>query len=1210
MSLVIKDRVKETTTVVSTGTATLLGASTGFQAFSAIGNSNTTWYAIVGRGTGEWEVGVGTYTLSGTTLSRDTVLSSSNSGNLVNFSAGTKDVFITQPAEKPYLQLDQTVPQTLTGGRPVSNEGMQFGLTPATPIDTEGQLTWASDYHTMTLRSLPESNLRVGQDEWRYVYNNTGAEIAIGSAVYITGVGGTSPKVVTIALAKADFVNTLDIVGLAVMDIAINGYGMVSIRGQFNNINTSNIIGATTGALTFLSDIVAGDLTTVIPTLPSLECATGRIVVLSTTATVTISNGSPAVIGWASHGFTIGDRVEFTSTITLPTGISVNNHYYVMTAGYGANSFRIELVKGSGTAVNTSSAGSGVFTGYKFNGVLNIHIVPAYSLTQLTDVTIGTPVLDQVLRYNGAEWANGNPTSSSASVGISFFMDDTNIIPIVVGTNTLQVNTLSKTPVTIGAVVDQVVVTSATSPVAGEAYLYNTALSRTALDGGVWTFNTYCAVSSVTGISSLARSVFNVIVSAGTVTTTALGVGTRTATTTVDVFVAGDVGATRDKASYLQTPKGLYEISAVATARSATIIVPTAYPNEAGVATSKWKYLFQATTGEISATTPNYALYTSIVAEANIPILVTDKLGEIVFAFTNTAAAKTVYYTHNGATNYSQFTTPLITLHNNLAGLQGGTSSEAYHLTSADYVGTGTGLVVRSAGPTLSAPVLGTPASGNLSNCTFPIDIAVHTVTVGLGGGSVAGNTAVGHQALLANTTGTYNVAVGFNALVANTIGIGNTGVGYGVLGVNTTGAYNTALGVSALLANTTGMYNTALGASALIANTTGAYNVAVGSNALAANTIGIGNTALGLNALGVNTTGVYNTALGTSALLANTTGMYNVAVGTTSLYNNVTGINNTAIGYQALYTNTEDSNTAVGATALKANTTGTYNVAVGHTALLANTIGIANTGIGYGVLVTNTAGAYNTALGLNAMNVNTTGAYNTALGVSTLIANTSGIRNTAVGTSALSINTLGGSNTGVGYGALSLNITGSNNTCIGSNAVNATATSNQIQLGDSATRVWCYGAVQDRSDRRDKAEIRDTVLGLEFISKLRPVDFKWDMREDYRTPMPVLSANSTIEEKAAHDGLKGEWLQSVRFDHLEHDGSKIRNRYHHGIIAQDVQAIIQETGIDFGGLIDCKVEGGDDVLSMGYTEFIAPLIKAVQELKAEIEALKKGHPL
>lgn len=98
MALVLADRVKETTTTAGTGTVTLLGAATGYQAFSVVGNGNTTYYCIAGQSTSEWEVGIGTYTSSGTTLSRDTVLASSNSGSLVTFSAGTKDVFCDYPA--------------------------------------------------------------------------------------------------------------------------------------------------------------------------------------------------------------------------------------------------------------------------------------------------------------------------------------------------------------------------------------------------------------------------------------------------------------------------------------------------------------------------------------------------------------------------------------------------------------------------------------------------------------------------------------------------------------------------------------------------------------------------------------------------------------------------------------------------------------------------------------------------------------------------------------------------------------------------------------------------------------------------------------------------------------------------------------------------------------------------------------------------------
>jgi len=101
VAFVVKDRVKETTTTTGTGTITLAGAATGFQSFSVIGDSNTTFYCIT-DGT-NFEIGTGTYTSSGTTLSRDTVHESSNSGSKVDFGAGTKDVFCTLAAEKALL---------------------------------------------------------------------------------------------------------------------------------------------------------------------------------------------------------------------------------------------------------------------------------------------------------------------------------------------------------------------------------------------------------------------------------------------------------------------------------------------------------------------------------------------------------------------------------------------------------------------------------------------------------------------------------------------------------------------------------------------------------------------------------------------------------------------------------------------------------------------------------------------------------------------------------------------------------------------------------------------------------------------------------------------------------------------------------------------------------------------------------------------------
>jgi hypothetical protein len=144
MALVLADRVKETTTTTGTGTVTLLGASTGFQSFSAVGNANTTYYTIAGQTGSEWEVGIGTYTSSGTTLSRDTVLSSSNGGSLVTFSSGTKDVFVTYPAGRAitggegYVENDASIDisSTISTGRNALSAGpisVASGITVTVP---------------------------------------------------------------------------------------------------------------------------------------------------------------------------------------------------------------------------------------------------------------------------------------------------------------------------------------------------------------------------------------------------------------------------------------------------------------------------------------------------------------------------------------------------------------------------------------------------------------------------------------------------------------------------------------------------------------------------------------------------------------------------------------------------------------------------------------------------------------------------------------------------------------------------------------------------------------------------------------------------------------------------------------------------------------------------------------------------------------------
>lgn len=166
MALVLKDRVKETATSPGTGSVTLLGASTGFQSFAVIGNGNTCYYTISDQGGPNWEVGIGTYSTTGPTLARTTVLASSNAGSLTDFNAGTQDVFVTYPAEKG-IWLDAS--------------GNAIGLgTPAAFVGTN---------ITGTASGLTAGNVTTNA-------NLTGPITSVGNATSIASQTGTGTKFV------------------------------------------------------------------------------------------------------------------------------------------------------------------------------------------------------------------------------------------------------------------------------------------------------------------------------------------------------------------------------------------------------------------------------------------------------------------------------------------------------------------------------------------------------------------------------------------------------------------------------------------------------------------------------------------------------------------------------------------------------------------------------------------------------------------------------------------------------------------------------------------------------------------------------------------------------------------------------------------------------------------------------------------------------
>jgi len=187
MALVLKDRVKETSTTAGTGTLTLAGAVSGFQSFAAVGNGNTTYYAIADSITGDWEVGIGTYTSSGTTLSRTTVLSSSNGGSLVNFAANSKDVFVTYPSSKSaYQDAAGVIAQTSFGAITATSAALTSGTITTAP-------TGATDIVNKEYADSISSGLNYHQPV------NYASTAALATYTYNNGASGVGATITAVA---------------------------------------------------------------------------------------------------------------------------------------------------------------------------------------------------------------------------------------------------------------------------------------------------------------------------------------------------------------------------------------------------------------------------------------------------------------------------------------------------------------------------------------------------------------------------------------------------------------------------------------------------------------------------------------------------------------------------------------------------------------------------------------------------------------------------------------------------------------------------------------------------------------------------------------------------------------------------------------------------------------------------------------------------
>src|SRR5215831_5566380 len=317
------------------------------------------------------------------------------------------------------------------------------------------------------------------------------------------------------------------------------------------------------------------------------------------------------------------------------------------------------------------------------------------------------------------------------------------------------------------------------------------------------------------------------------------------------------------------------------------------------------------------------------------------------------------------------------------------------------------------------------------------------------------------------------------------------------------------------------------------------------------------------------------STFLGSNAGNFSMTGYYDTALGPYALESNTSGVSNTAVGYASLLLNTQGSaNTAVGTSSLFYNSTAGSNTAVGWGALYAQSYDNGNT----------VWDSFNTAIGLQALTLNSptstsTGIQNTSVGANSLASNSTGFQNTAVGDEAGNRAGSGIASYGGGTVTYVANVTGSYNTFIGrgtgttaSNLFNCTAVgidaycdgNNQVRLGNPyVTSIGGEVGWSALSDARTKKDTREISLGLDFVLRLRPVEYELK-RGNGRTDM--------------------------------------------GFVAQDIEALLGESYnvLTVG-------DDSDRTLSLRYTDLIAPLVKAVQEqnhiiqeLRARVEELEK----
>jgi hypothetical protein len=581
-----------------------------------------------------------------------------------------------------------------------------------------------------------------------------------GGTVNSSNVTITGGTITNVAISNATYI------GLGTMSTQ-NANAVTITGGTINNTSLTNV---TYGGLGTMSTQNANSVTITGGTINSVASTGGSINNMTIGAT-TANTGAFTTLS-ASANFTASTNIIATQY----TGYLYGNNSTALTA-----STTIPTTALSGSITNSQLQNSAVTVAGQ---TVALGGSTGVALENLSTVSVSAPVSGQILGWNGANWVNiTNTQTGSAGQGVSFW-NATPIITPLTANNTFQVATLSTTPVTVGGTLYSNSNPNTNTVIA--IGLLSAPLGRSILDAGQYTFDIYAAVNSVAGgrTSTLIRNTYQVIYSnASAITITTSGTGnTRTATASGSFFANATASANITVSDYLGTPQGLYQIRAIANNTSATISTPTAYVNETTVAGQLWHNLFQVQSPPVTNIYPTIGLYVVQTTQPSYVINTTDSLGSI--GFTQSTANTVFSVAFNGTANATNVQTPLVTLHNGLGGLQGGAANQYYHLTSAEYTGTGTGTFVRNTSPTIVTPTI----SGGTQNGTSYTNVSITTGTVNA--------TYTGNGSGLTNLSAS-NISSGTLAVAYGGTGSANLTAGYVVLGNNTSQVVLLAPGTS-----------------------------------------------------------------------------------------------------------------------------------------------------------------------------------------------------------------------------------------------------------------------------------------------------------------------------------------------------------------------------------------------------------------------------